>query len=67
MRSFYLYIDGRFIEVPPAAYLFEVGSNTCIIGIVNSGDDYWLLGDAFLKSYLSIWDDDNGKISLAPH
>lgn len=72
MKSLFLYIDGRYLEVTPASYLLNVGtfsdgSTACAIGIVASGDSKWLVGDVFLKNFFSVWDDTNSKISFAPH
>lgn len=72
MKSFFLYIDGRYLEITPTSYVLPVGTDNngnavCAIGIVSSGDSNWLLGDVFLKNFFSVWDDDNGKIRFAPH
>lgn len=72
MPSAFVYMDGYYIETPPSSYLllvgqFTDGSDACMIGIVGNGDTYWLAGDIFLKSFFSVWDDDNSVIQLAPH
>lgn len=74
LPSFYVYIGGHYIETPASAYLMDLGSKlsdgskACLIGIVSGGSDgYWLAGDAFLKSFFTVWDDENGLISFAPH
>jgi len=38
-----------------------------MIGILGSGDNYFLAGDVFLKNFFSVWDDTNSQISFAPH
>lgn len=36
------------------------------MGFAANSDDYWLLGDSFLRNFYTIWDEDNGKIGFAP-
>lgn len=72
MKSIFLYINGMYLEVTPASFLLNVGtasdgSQVCVIGIGANSDNTWLLGDVFLKNYLTVWDDANSKISFAPH
>eukprot|EP00347_Sterkiella_histriomuscorum_P018543 403345111 len=71
MKSFFVYIGGRYLEITPQAYMIKVdevnGQAMCVIGIAASGDSTWLVGDVFLKNFFSVWDDDRGKISFAPH
>ena len=42
----------------------------CFLGIASNTQDYWLLGDVFLRGYYSIHDNDdiyNAKIGFVPH
>lgn len=72
MSSVFLHINSMYFEITPAAFLLNVGtasdgSQVCIIGLTASSDNTWILGDVFLKNYLSVFDDTNNQISFAPH
>jgi hypothetical protein len=73
MKSFFIYVQGYYLEVTPTTYLLDAGttatdgSKLCIVGIMDGSSTYWLGGDIFIKNFFSVWDDDNNKISFAPH
>jgi hypothetical protein len=58
-KSFFLYIGDSYFEMTLGSYIFpyDNSGDTCIVGIIDGGDDYWLAGDVFLKNFYSIWDD----------
>ena len=39
----------------------------CTLGFVANSDDYWLLGDVFMRGFYVIHDDDNQMLGMAPH
>jgi hypothetical protein len=51
-------------------YIVDISDSSsydlCILALLQNSYDFWLLGDAFLRSYYVIHDDTNEKISLAP-
>ena len=62
--------DDFDFNVPPEDYLIayqENGYDYCILGL--SGADYglYILGDAFLRSYLSVYDFENKRAGLVLH
>jgi hypothetical protein len=68
-QSIFMYINGYYYEMTPDTWLYpyDPTTNTCLIGIMDSGSTMFLVGDVFLKNYYSIWDDDNNQMALAPH
>lgn len=69
-ESIFFYVDGRYIEVTPAAYVLDVYSgisNKCYLAIAQNSKEYWLMGDAFLREYVSIWDKEAEQLGLVPH
>jgi hypothetical protein len=38
-----------------------------LVGISQNNYDYWLMGDTFLRNYVSIWDDTNKRLGFVPH
>lgn len=63
--SVYFYMQDYYFEVRPESYLF--GDVDCFIGFVSTSDEYFLIGDVFLREYYSIWNDDDSTLGLAPH
>jgi len=65
-----LFIDSKWFLVKAEDYILEV-EGSCILGFLDGGSSpYWLLGDAFLKGYYSIHDNDdhaNARIGIVPH
>lgn len=56
-------IAGSKFQIEPRSYINKV-KNNCIFSLEHSSNDYWVLGDAFLMEYYSIYDMDNKKIGL---
>ncbi len=76
----YLWIDDYRFEISVDDYWIAYSeiaresdsttSDTCLIAIVDSPNSYWLVGDAFLKGYYTIHDNDdhaNARMGFAPH
>lgn len=51
--SFFIMINNHWFEIPPQAYILNL-SGTCSLGLGANSDDYWLLGDVFLKNYYAV-------------
>ncbi len=76
----YLWIDDYRFEISVDDYWIAYSeiaresdsttSDTCLIAIVDSPSSFWLVGDAFLKGYYTIHDNDdhaNARMGFAPH
>jgi hypothetical protein len=77
----YLWIDGYKFEIKKDDYVIVLNDlleepdpefeDECLFAIIDDfNPDYWLVGDAFLKGYYTIHDNDdhaNAKIGFAPH
>lgn len=80
-EDIYLWIDDHRFQISVEDYVFEFNKialepsadfdGLCILSIIDTyGAGYWLLGDAFLKGYYTIHDNDdhaNARIGFAPH
>jgi hypothetical protein len=62
-KSLYLLMGSTWMEVPPSAYLREVGTvngqTVCMLGFAEMDAHYWLLGGIFLKNFYTVWDNTN--------
>jgi len=65
--QFQVSVDDYFIVFPADGWYDE----QCVLGFLDGeGQDYWLLGDVFMRGYYSIHDNSdhkNAKIGWAPH
>ena len=69
--SIFVYMDGRYYEIPPDAFLnvdkhFAL-INKCRIDLGTMNSHALVIGVTFLRSYYSIWDDDNTRIAFVPN
>lgn len=65
-ESIFLDIGGQFVEVPPSAYIRDVGGSRCTLAIGTfSFENTWLIGDVLFRNYYNVWDEDNGRIGFA--
>ncbi|NXG31585.1 PEPC protein, partial [Dromaius novaehollandiae] len=64
-------ISGTSFPLSPSAYMLESDSSYCVVGIEatylssESGQPLWILGDVFLRSYYSVYDQDNNRVGFA--
>mmetsp|Transcript_1564 Transcript_1564/g.1049 ORF Transcript_1564/g.1049 Transcript_1564/m.1049 type:complete len:137 (-) Transcript_1564:246-656(-) len=66
MNYISMFFDETEFIVLPSDIMFEQGlTYPCELAIYNSGD-YGILGDMFMIDYYTIYDQDYGKIGLAP-
>jgi hypothetical protein len=42
------------------------GIDFCILGLQGSDASFYVLGDTFLRSFISVYDFDNKRVGLAP-
>ena len=80
-EDIYLWIDDHRFQISVEDYVFKFNDiaitpssdyeGICILSIIDTyGAGYWLLGDAFLKGYYTIHDNDdhaNARMGFAPH
>jgi hypothetical protein len=80
-EDIYLWIDDHRFQISVEDYVFKFNDiaitpssdyeGLCILSIIDTyGAGYWLLGDAFLKGYYTIHDNDdhaNARMGFAPH
>lgn len=63
-------MNGTKFEIPPSVYVLDVDTGypgKCILGFVETQSAYWLLGATFLRSYISIWDEENDRLGFVVH
>jgi hypothetical protein len=69
-NSVYLRIDSYWVEVDPWTFVldatYEGYPDYCMVGIAIYSDDYWLLGDVFLRNFYAIFDEGNTRLGLVP-
>ncbi|XP_030632480.1 pepsin A-like [Chanos chanos] len=56
-------INGYTFSLPASAYVYQFGS-TCRVGF-ETGGDFWILGDVFLREYYSVFDRENNMVGFA--
>lgn len=61
--SIWLWYDGAWLEAIPNDYLLDASEfndrSVCILGFVQNNEDFWLLGDVFMRGFYSVHDMDN--------
>lgn len=59
--------NGKTITVPFSNLLFQnsEGDSECLVGVLSSGSNYYILGDAFLRSAYVYYDIDNSQVGIA--
>jgi hypothetical protein len=70
-HRFEISVDDYWLSYNDIAYNYDPNEeDTCLIAIVDTNSYYWLVGDAFLKGYYTIHDNDdhaNARMGFAPH
>ena len=68
LPSFWLLYGDYWFEVTPEDYVVEVNVNNvcalCLYG--RSSNDYWILGDAFMRGWYNIHDHTNERFGFIP-
>jgi len=63
-----LLFGGYWMEMLPEDYVFyDKEVDMCTVCVVDSGDDTWLLGDAFMRGFYSTHDHKEERFGFAPH
>ena len=69
--SVWLWFDGVWLEAIPNEYLLDASvaqdRSVCVVGFIGNSDDFWLLGDVFMRGFYSVHDMGNQKIGFVPH
>lgn len=52
----------------PDTYVLDIKyGDQCFLTLAKNSGDYWLMGDGFLRNYISIWDETNNQLGFVPH
>lgn len=65
--SVYFLVDGYWLEIPPQTYVTNLGGKFCMLGF-GLMDVYgmYLFGDVLLRSYYTVWDNQNSLLGFTP-
>lgn len=70
-ESIFLYnnASSSYFEVTPENYVLDIQfeEDKCVLGFYPNTDEYWLLGDSFIRNFYTIWDEENDQLGFAPH
>ncbi|OAA73342.1 Peptidase A1 [Cordyceps fumosorosea ARSEF 2679] len=56
---------GAVIKVPFSDFIWQAGTDECILGVVPTSGKTWSLGDSFLRAAYVVFDQDNKNLWLA--
>lgn len=64
----FLHLDGNYFEITPETFVIPTNMpDKCLLAFTSSSDmEFWLLGNAFMLNFYTIWDEENARIGLAP-
>lgn len=58
---------GKQFRVPMSEFIWEVGSDTCVLGADVEDDGSYILGDSFLRSIYTVFDLETPALHFAPY
>ena len=60
-----IHMGGANFPLKPKDYVLSNGEDECVLGIVGADTDLWILGDVFLRRYVSVYDFGEGRVGFA--
>mmetsp|Transcript_17076 Transcript_17076/g.16300 ORF Transcript_17076/g.16300 Transcript_17076/m.16300 type:complete len:89 (+) Transcript_17076:559-825(+) len=65
-KPVFIELGGYWFEIPPETYVMDFGKEWCELGFVKHYSWTWSLGTAFIRNYYTVFDEEHGRIGLAP-
>lgn len=56
--------EGFSLTLKPKDYI-TIDVSVCVLGITKSANNEWILGDVFLRQFVTIFDAENKRIGFA--
>jgi hypothetical protein len=63
--TFYLGTEGTPFSIKMSDAILQKSGNTCVLGISESGESLWILGDVFMRVWYTTFDYTNKQIGFA--
>ena len=51
LPDLYFLYGGHWFGTSPSNYIIDYGGPDCFVCLTPTGNDYWILGDAFMRGY----------------